>query len=219
MKRLSPWLLAFLLGLAGFACAIEIHHLAPGEKVVLDGKLDEPAWQLAPLMDQFWEHQPQEKVPAKVRTEARFMYDRQALYVGVRAFDPDMSKLRAPFARRDNVLADQDMLTVYIDPVGNRKFAHFFRVNPRGSIGDGLYNDDTSNEDTSPDIEFEVVTGRFEGGWTAEFRIPFSSLRYADPPSNRWSVLVHRIWPREQQYRMSNAMLPRELTCLICLNE
>jgi hypothetical protein len=219
MTRLSPWLLALLLGAAGFACAIEIHHLASGEKVVLDGKLDEPAWQRAPLMDQFWEHQPQEKVPAKVRTEARFMYDRQALYVGVRAFDPDMSKLRAPFARRDNVLADQDMITLYVDPVGNRKFAHFFRVNPRASIGDGLYNDDTSNEDTSPDIEFEVVTGRFDGGWTAEFRIPFSSLRYADPPSKRWSVMVHRIWPREQQYRMSNAMLPREITCLVCLNE
>lgn len=217
--RLPLWLLALLLGASGFALAIEVHHLAPDEKIVLDGRLDESAWQLAPLLDKFWEVSPQARAAPKVRTEARFAYDRQALYVGIRAFDPDMSKLRAPFARRDNVLSDQDMIVVNIDPVGNRKFAHFFRVNPRGSIGDGLFNDDTMNEDFSPDIEFDVVTGRFDGGWTAEFRIPFASLRYTDPPSKQWSVMVYRVWPREQQYRISSSMLPREQTCFLCLNE
>jgi len=169
-RRRSAWLFALFASAAGFASAIEVHHLAPAERIVLDGKLDEPAWALAKPVDEFWENSPQDKIPAKVRTEARFLYDAQALYVGVRAFDPDMSRLRAPFARRDNVLADQDMIVLFIDPVGNRKFAHFFRVNPRGSIGDGLFNEDTGTEDFSPDIEFDVVTGRFDGGWTAEFR-------------------------------------------------
>jgi hypothetical protein len=219
MPRFPFWLLALLLGAGGFACAIEAHHLAPDERIVLDGRLDEPAWQRAPLLDKFWEVAPQAESAPKVRTEARFAYDGQALYVAIRAFDPDMSKLRAPFARRDNVLSDQDMIVVNVDPVGNRKFAHFFRVNPRGSIGDGLFNEDTSNEDFSPDIEFEVVTGRFDEGWTAEFRIPFSSLRYTDPPSKRWSVMIYRVWPREQQYRISSSMLPREQTCFLCLNE
>jgi hypothetical protein len=217
--RIPLWLAAFLLGASGFVFAIEVHHLAPEEKIVLDGRLDEPAWQRAKPVDEFWESSPQANIPAKVRTEARFLYDRQALYVGVRAFDPDMSRLRAPFARRDNVLSDQDMIVLFIDPVGNRKFAHFFRVNPRGSIGDGLYNDDTSTEDFSPDIEFEVVTGRFDGGWTAEFRIPFSSLRYTDPPSKQWSAMVYRVWPREQLYRMASSMLPREQTCFVCFND
>ena len=45
-----------------------------------------------------------DKIEAKVRTEARFAYDHKALYVAVKVFDPDMDKLRAPFARRDNVL-------------------------------------------------------------------------------------------------------------------
>lgn len=217
--RIPLWLLALLLGVSGFAFAIEVHHLAPDEKIVLDGKLDEAAWQRAPLLDTFWEVSPSAEVPAKVRTEARFAYDRYALYVAVRAFDPDLSRLRAPFARRDNVLSDQDMVVVNVDPVGNRKFAHEFRVNPRGSIGDGLYNEDTSNEDLSPDFEFDVVTGRFEGGWTAEFRIPFSSLRYTDPPSKQWSVMIYRVWPRDQQYRISSSKLPREQTCFLCLNE
>jgi hypothetical protein len=86
------------------------------------------------------------------------------------------------------VLADQDMIVPFVDPVGNRKFAHFFRVNSRGSVGDGLYNEDTSNEDFSPDFEFEAVTGRFPGGWTVELRIPFSSLLFAKA-SWRFDVL------------------------------
>ncbi len=119
----------------------------------------------------------------------------------MRAWDPDPTQLRALFARRDKVLADQFMIVLFIDPVGNRKFAHFFRVNPRGAVGDGLFNEDSGAEDFSPAFDFEVVTGRFEGGWTAEFRIPFSSLRYDDPPSQQWTTMVFRNYPRDERYR------------------
>lgn len=214
------WLLAAtaLALAAGEAGAIEAYRMAAGEAVALDGKLDDAVWGRVKPFDEFWELFPQDKVAARVRTEARFAYDKAALYVAVKAFDPDLSQLREPFARRDNVLADQDMIVLFVDPVGTRKFAHFFRVNPRGSVGDGLYNEDSGSEDFSPDIEFEVVTGRFEGGWTAEFRIPFSSLRYGDPPSSTWSVLVFRNYPRDQRYRIASAPLPREQNCFICLN-
>jgi hypothetical protein len=201
------------------AGAVEAYRLSADERIVLDGNLDEPAWSRAQPLDRFWEIFPQAEVEPRVRTEARFAYDRHALYVAVRAHDPDLTQLRAPFARRDNVLADQDMIVLFVDPVGARKFSHFYRVNPRGSIGDGLYNEDTGNEDFSPDFEFEVVTGRFAGGWTAEFRIPFTSLRYGDPPARQWSVMVFRNYPRDQRYRISSSKLPREQNCFICLNE
>ncbi|APV50336.1 hypothetical protein BWI17_11920 [Betaproteobacteria bacterium GR16-43] len=221
MKK-SAWLgwglWGCLVAWAGAAEAIQAYPIPAGQKVTLDGKLDEDVWRDAPPMDEFWELFPQDKVKARVRTEARFAFDKHALYVAVKSFDPDMTQLREPFARRDNVLADQDMIVLFVDPVGTRKFAHFFRVNPRGSIGDGLYNEDTGNEDFSPDFEFEVVTGKFDGGWTAEFRIPFSSLRYGDPPSSTWSVLVFRNYPRDQRYRIASAPLPREQNCFICLN-
>lgn len=211
--------LAVIALAAPAANAIEAYHLAASERIRLDGRLDDPAWARAKPYDRFWDVSPQDGQPARVKTDVRFAYDRDALYVAVRAWDPDPASLRAPFARRDNVLSDQDMVVLFIDPVGNRKFAHFFRVNPRGSIGDGLYNEDTASEDFSPDIEFDVVTGRFDGGWTAEFAIPFSSLRYTDPPSHEWSVLVFRNYPRDQRYRMASSPLPREQTCFLCLNE
>ncbi|HUL55792.1 MAG TPA: DUF5916 domain-containing protein [Usitatibacter sp.] len=218
MRPLLALAAALLVPLA--ANAIEAYRLARGEKIVMDGRLDDSAWSHAKPWDKFYELYPLEKVEeTRVRTEVRFAYDRRALYAAVRAFDPDMSQLREPFARRDNVLSDQDMVILFIDPVGNRKFAHFVRANPRGVIGDGLYNEDTGNEDFSPDFDVQVVTGKFDGGWTAEFRIPFSSLRYSDPPSAEWSVLVFRNWPRDQRYRIASSPLPRDQTCFLCLNE
>ena len=204
---------------AGPAAAVEAVRLAQGERIVLDGNLDEAAWTRAQRIDRFWEIFPNAEVEPRVRTEAFYAQDGHALYVAIRAHDPDVSQLRAPFARRDNVLRDQDMIVLFIDPVGNRKFAHFFRVNPRGSMGDGLYNEDTGSEDFSPDFEWEVAAGRFPGGWTVELRIPFSSLRYGDPPSKVWSTMVFRNWPREQLYRISTSKLPREQNCFICLND
>src|SRR6185369_462992 len=47
---------------------------------------------------------------------------------------------------------------------------------------------------------------------------PFASLRYGDPPSSTWSVLVFRNYPRDQRYRIASAPLPREQNCFLCLN-
>ena len=211
--------MAFSCAVATSAGAVEAYRLPAGEKLAIDGRLDERAWHEAPLYDRFWETYPQAETPARVRTEMRVAYDAQALYVGIRAFDPDPASLREPFARRDNVLLDQDMLELYVDPVGARKFAQFFRVNPRGSVADGLYNEDSAKEDLSPDFEFEVATARFAGGWSAEFRIPFSSLRYTDPSAAEFTILLVRNYPRDQRYKMASAKLPREQTCLLCMGE
>jgi hypothetical protein len=217
-KRTTVAGFLLLAAFAGPAACIEVLRLAPGERITLDGALSEAAWARAKVHDEFFEISPRDKVQASVRTEARFAYDAQALYAGIRAFDPKPDEIRAPFARRDNVFADQDFVVLFVDPLGTRKFAHFVRANPRGAIADGLFNEDTGNEDFSPDFEVEVATGRFEGGWTAEFRIPFSSLRYTDPPSAEWSILVFRNYPREQRYRMASSPLPRDSNCFLCLN-
>ena len=220
MNKAACALFAALWGmLAPQAGAIEARRLAAGEAIRVDGRIDEAAWARVPVLDRFWEVFPEAEVPARVKTEVRFAHDAHALYVAIHAHDPDPGALRAPFARRDNVLSDQDLVVVNIDPVGNRKFAHFFRVNPRGSVADGLYNEDTATEDFSPDFPFEAAAGRFAGGWTAELRIPFSSLRYGEPPSSEWSVMVFRNMPREQRIRMSTSRLPREQNCFLCLNE
>lgn len=198
--------------------AIHAERLQAGETIQLDGKFDEGAWSRAKPFDDFWQISPQDKVRPPVRTEARVAFDGTAIYVAFRAFDPDMTKLREPFARRDAVTSAQDMLVVNIDPIGVKKFVHFFRVNARGVVADGLYNEDTSNEDFSPDFDFDVATGRFDGGWTAEYRIPFSSLRYTDPKNPTFTIMFFRSYPREQRHRISSGPLTRDTPCFLCEN-
>ena len=195
-------------------------QMQPGEKIIIDGKLDDAVWQrIAPMTD-FFEYRPRDSVAAKYPTDARVAYDKQALYVALTAHDPDISKLDAPLVRRDQVSGSQDLFALHIDPVGSRKFAQIFRVNAAGAIGDGLFNEDTTNEDFSPDFEFEVRTSTFKnekgGGWIAEFRIPFSTLRYSDPPSPTWSIQIVRGISRDEQYRFANGKLPRDSNCFLC---
>ena len=85
------------------------------------------------------------------------MFDHGALYFGLRAYDPDPSKIVAPFVRRDKVFGNQDNFVVWIDPTGARKFAQFFRVNARGILADGVWNEDSGDEDFSPDFDLSLI--------------------------------------------------------------
>jgi Domain of unknown function (DUF5916) len=185
-------------------------RLKEGEQIKLDGKLDEAFWQKAVPIDDFFEYSPRDGVAAKFKSEARIFFDDKALYVGLTAFDPDPSKINAPLVRRDEVYGPQDFFAVQIDPIGNRKFAQIFRVSASGGIGDGLVSEDTGNEDFSPDFEWEAQVSRNEKGWTAELKIPFSTLRYSQPASENWSLLVVRGIARDEVYRFANARIPRD---------
>lgn len=196
--------------------AVQAMRLGDTEKITLDGKLDEPLWQRAMAIKDFFEYRPRDGVEAKFRSEARIVYDQNALYIGLTAFDPDPANIDAPLVRRDQVFGSQDFFAIHIDPIGTRKFAQIFRVSASGSIGDGLFNEDTGNEDFSPDFEWETLTQRTATGWTAEVKIPFSTLRYSQPASENWSIMIIRGSGRDQIYRFANAQISRDQNCLMC---
>ncbi len=199
------------------ASALQAVRLAT--PITLDGKLDDADWQRAPAMDRWTENMPNEKTPSRFKTEVRFLYDQNALYVGMKAFDPDVSKLDAPFVRRDKVFGTQDNFVVWIDPTGARKFAQFFRVNARGIIADGSWNEDSNNEDFSPDYDFEAATHVDKDFWSAEMRIPWTSLRVPHPLPEKLTFIVFRNMPRETRIRSSTAVLGRDPTCFLCVAE
>ncbi|MBL0123925.1 MAG: carbohydrate binding family 9 domain-containing protein [Betaproteobacteria bacterium] len=190
--------------------------LLPGESINIDGKLDDAVWQRIKPITEFYEYRPGDALPAKFPTEARIAYGEHALYIGITAIDPQPARIDAPLVRRDQVLGTQDFVAIHIDPLGTRKFAQIFRVNAAGAIGDGLFNDATASEDLSPDFEFEARTAVNSTGWTAEIRIPFSTLRYSSPPSPNWSIQIVRLISRDQEYRLANARIPRNSNCFLC---
>lgn len=182
----------------------------------LDGALDDAAWQSAAVIDKFYETSPSDNIPAKVRTVAYITYDSRYFYIGIRADDPEPQKIRAPFVDRDGVIGTDDNIAIFLDTRNDKRSAIELRVNPRGIQADGIFNDANFNEDFSPDFYYDTAAQISKEGWTAEFRIPFSSLRYSSADPQTWNILVWRNWPREFRYAFHSAPMPRGSNCVIC---
>jgi len=185
-------------------------------KITIDGKLDDPAWQQAAVLDTFYEVYPGDNTEPKVKTVVYLTYDEHDFYIGIHAFDPDPAQIRAPFVERDKVIGTDDNVAVFLDTRNDRRSAVELRVNPRGNQTDAVYNDNSGNEDLSPDFFYDTAAQITADGWTAEMRIPLSSLRYPKLAENRWGILVWRNYPREQRYAIHSSPLPRGSNCIIC---
>lgn len=185
--------------------------------VVIDGELSDPPWASAARIDIFYEYNPGDNLPPRVRTLAWLMYDQDALYVAVQADDPHPERIRAPIVERDQVFGDQDNVALFIDTRGDRRVAVQLRVNPRGVQADATVNDATGNEDFSPDFFYDAAARITDKGWNAEFRIPLRSLRFdAGRAAQPWSFFLVRNYPREFRYQISSVRVPRGITCLLC---
>ncbi|MEA2603420.1 MAG: hypothetical protein QOF89_4412 [Acidobacteriota bacterium] len=185
-------------------------------RIVVDGKLDEAAWQQAAVLDTFYETYPADNTEPKAKTVVYLTYDEHDFYVGIHAFDPEPGKIRAPFVERDKVDSTDDNVAVLLDTRNDRRSAVELRVNPRGNQGDAIYNDGSGNEDFSPDFFYDTAAQITADGWTAEMRIPLSSLRYPKQAENRWGILVLRNYPRDQRYIFQSSPLARGSNCRVC---
>ncbi len=169
-------------------------------EIRIDGRLDEEAWARATPSTGFTESYPDPGAQPTDATEVRVLWDDQAIYVGVRAFDSRPDSIAAPLARRDPAGIYSDWIHVIIDSYHDRRSAFRFSVNPRGVQRDVYaYND--GNEDGSWDAVWQVATEIDSLGWTAEYRIPLSQLRYhAGAAGERvWGFQVMRDVARREQ--------------------
>ena len=145
--------------------------------VVIDGNFDEAVWRDAPAIGEFVQREPTEGAAPTERTEARVAYDDQAVYVAVRAFDREPAGIKGMLTRRDE-RSPSDWVRVVIDSYHDRRSAFEFSVNPAGVKADRYYFNDSDNDD-SWDAVWDVQVARDADGWRAEFRIPFSQLRFS----------------------------------------
>ncbi len=171
------------------------------DAIRVDGKLDEAAWELAPIADGFIQVDPDEGRPVSERTEARILFDGEALYVGVRLYDREPVSGR--LGRRDMPLSDSDWLGVVIDSYHDHRTGFSFDVNPAGVQRDaqksiGANGNETDDLSWDPVWEAGVTTD--DGGWTAEYRIPFSQLRFSESDEPVWGIQLERVIGRRREY-------------------
>ncbi len=162
-----------------------------GDSPRLDGRLDDPAWAQAEPITDFRQNLPQDGEPATERTEARIVYDGDAIYVGVRMDDRDAAGIRRGLGRRDSYL-NADWVLVGFDSFHDHRTAFQFVVNASGVKADEMGVNDQGPHERSWDPVWDVAVAHDADGWTAEFRIPFSQLRYPGDPEQVWGVRVRR---------------------------
>lgn len=187
---------------------IRAERITSDERPVIDGSLADAVWQQAPRSGNFVQVRPEPGVAETERTEVAFLYDDDAVYVAVWMYDSEPEKIMRRAGRRDTSPLS-DRVFIGLDTFGDGQTAFGFIVNAAGVKLDFVFFNDT-NEDTTWDAIWEASVGDLpEGGWSVEYRIPLSQLRYpsTSAPQN-WRLQVQRIIPRKDEETFWAPMLP-----------
>jgi hypothetical protein len=171
------------------------------EALRLDGRLDENVYAAVPPITGFFQMEPDEGEPATERTDVWVLFDNDNVYVTARCWDsaPESEWVANEMRRNTNQLRQNDNFGVMFDTFYDRRNGYFFYTNPLGARADRYYTDETdSNQDALP--VWDVRTGRFEGGWTVEIKVPFKTLRYRPGAAQVWGIQMRRTIRRRNEW-------------------
>ncbi len=169
--------------------------------IVLDGRFDDAAWASVLPADAFTQSVPDGGAPATQRSAARVLFDDKALYIAMRLEDSAPDSIVATLGRRD-FTGYSDWAHVIIDSYYDRRTAFRFGVNPAGVKRDGYISGDQEfTEDLGWDAVWDAAVARDSAGWSVEFRIPLSQLRFAvDAAGSRdWGIQFARDLARRNE--------------------
>ena len=173
----------------------------------IDGRLDEPVYGTVPPISDFIQQLPDEGAPATERTDAWIMFDDERFYVSGRCWDsaPEDEWVANEMRRDAFNLLNNDLFGFLIDTFYDRRNAVLFYANPIGGFVDQqITNEGNPNRDWNP--VWDVRTGRFDGGWTIEMAVPFSSLRFRPGSEQVWGIQLRRTVLRKNEWSYLTAI-------------
>lgn len=156
----------------------------------INGRDDDAVWRVAPKATGFRQFEPKVNADPTFNTEFQVAYDSRNLYVFVRMFDPHPDSIMHALSRRDQ-RGPSDQIKLLIDSYDDKRSGYELAVNPDGVKRDFSISND-GNEDASWNGIWDVATTIDAQGWTAEFRIPLSQLRYAGADRHTFGFGVWR---------------------------
>src|SRR2546426_2951582 len=172
----------------------------------VDVALDEAVWARAARLVGFSQYRPVDGRPAEDSTTVLVWYAPDAIWFGVRAYEPHGRIVRATLADRDNIDAD-DNVQILLDTYDDHRRALLFAVNPLGVQEDGVWSDGVeaaaggpqaggrfdATIDLNPDFVYESRGRLTDFGYEVEIRIPFKSLRYQSADPQVWGIQLDRV--------------------------
>ncbi len=156
----------------------------------IDGNLSDEAWLSAPIATGFVQYSPFSGKEPSQRTEVKVLYDNEALYVYAMMYDTEPSQIFAELGQRDsdrNLNADQ--FSIEISPFNDGINGASFKVSASGVQTDKLpRTDGGGHSSTSWDAVWFSKVAIVENGWIAEFKIPYSALRFPKMDVQTWGI-------------------------------
>jgi hypothetical protein len=164
---------------------------------VINGILDDEAWNLGEWVDDFTQNEPYNGRPASQRTEFKILYDDNNLYVAFKAYDTSPDSIVNRLTRRDQ--EDGDRVGIIVDSFHDLRTGFLFGVSSTGVKFDQMYIDDGQIEDKSWDPNWWVKTSINKEGWVAEMKIPLSQVRFEKNSGDVWGLQMARVLYRKNE--------------------
>lgn len=169
------------------------------DKITIDGALDEAIWKAAETINTLTQYEPRQGEPASLKTEIRVLYDHEYLYLSGVCFDSlGRRGVRVPNMQRDFDYLQNDLFGIAIDGLLDKRNAAAFQTNPYGAQREILVTDGMNFNREWISL-WNVKTTIQEWGWTAEFAIPWKSIRYK-PGGDQLGVIFVRSMRRLNEY-------------------
>ncbi|WP_375324504.1 DUF5916 domain-containing protein [Flagellimonas sp. GZD32] len=177
------------------------------QDVQVDGDvINDPVWQSVPAITDLLQIRPNYGAPVSEKTEVRIAYTATTFYVSVVCFDSDPDKIVVSDSRRDADLNDEDSFLFIIDTYHDRQNGFLFGTNAQGMEYDAqIDNEGKGNNNANRqqggviggtninwDATWKVKSKLGDFGWSAEFEIPFRSLRFAPGDHKTWGLNFQR---------------------------
>ncbi|WP_435414311.1 DUF5916 domain-containing protein [Polaribacter aestuariivivens] len=164
---------------------------------VIDGIINEAAWDTVEWSSDFTEKNPDEGTPPTYQTLFKVMYDAKYLYIALRALDDNPELIQQRLSRRDGFAGDR--INVIIDSYHDKRTAFVFTTTAAGVKGEEIVTQNGNNWDDSWNPIWYTDANVDEKGWTAEMKIPFSQLRFGNEKEQIWGFNVNRTIFRLQE--------------------
>lgn len=184
---------------------------------IIDGRLDDAEWKDGTPFTDFIQREQFEGEPATERTVVRLLTDGEALYVGAWLFDRDPSGIVLGEKIRDVTLTNSDYVAIILDTYHDKQNGFLFATTPAGIEYDGqiiregegggvmqsgqnrMQAGSMGGFNLNWDASWRVATSVDSLGWYAEFRIPFSTLRYGGGAIQTWGLNIARMVRRKNE--------------------
>ncbi len=171
------------------------------EPPVIDGKLDDKAWDGADIAKDFVMFRPGDgdAEPQNQKTEVKVLYDNQAIYVGAYLFDAEPDKIMRQLSERDN-LGTSDFFVIGISPNNDGQNEYEFFVSAGATQLDAQVSPANGEDFSWNEVWFSEISFD-EKGWYVEMKIPYAALRFADGKDMTWGLnMQRRIESSREQY-------------------